>query len=279
MTHPHRLGVCSWSLQPSDPEELVTGLRRIGVAAVQLALDPLRDGTWDLDATRRALGSAGIEIVSGMMGMEGEDYSTLETIRVTGGVRPDEHWETNRAAAAENARIARELGLDLVTLHAGFIPHEELDGRAEDPLRTTMIERLRVIVDTFAEQGVRVGFETGQETAATLVDALNALGRPEAGVNFDPANMILYGMGDPVAALERLAPRVVQLHIKDARATTEPGTWGEEVTVGTGEVPWDEFFAIVKGSISGVNLCIEREAGDDRVADMQRARELVEGYL
>jgi hypothetical protein len=87
-----RLGVCSWSLQPSSPADLVAKLREIGVDACQLALDPLREGAWKLGETRDALRAAGIEIRSGMMGTHGEDYSTLDTIRVTGGVRPNEHW-------------------------------------------------------------------------------------------------------------------------------------------------------------------------------------------
>ena len=107
MTNTRRIGVCSWSLQPANVDELIDGVRAVGIDAVQLALDPIRRGDWDGDATMSALAAAGIDVVSGMMGMEGEDYSTLESIRETGGVRPDEHWEKNREAAAENARIAR----------------------------------------------------------------------------------------------------------------------------------------------------------------------------
>ena len=104
------------------------------------------------------------------------------------------------------ADLAGEAGLDLVTLHAGFIPHA-----ADDPLREVMLERLRQVVDVFAQRGIRTGFETGQETASTMLEALEDLGRPEAGVNFDPANMILYGMGDPLEGLRILAPRVLQV--------------------------------------------------------------------
>ncbi|HIA27537.1 MAG TPA: hypothetical protein EYN79_05370, partial [Planctomycetes bacterium] len=86
--------------------------------------------------------------------------------------------------------------------------------------------------------GVKLALETGQESAATLEGALEALGRSDVGVNFDPANMILYGMGNPVEALVRLAPRVAQIHIKDALASEVAGEWGSEVVVGTGEVDW-----------------------------------------
>src|SRR5207244_3794505 len=102
-------------------------------------------------------------ILSGMMAMKGEDYSTLESIRRTGGVRPDEHWPENLAAAAANARIASALGMRLVTFHAGFLP----DDRA-DPTRRAMLDRLRAIADAFAQRDIAVALETGQETAGTL---------------------------------------------------------------------------------------------------------------
>ncbi|MFQ5654688.1 MAG: sugar phosphate isomerase/epimerase family protein [Planctomycetota bacterium] len=266
--------MCSWSLRPGGPEELARGVRAVGLSAVQLALDPLRSGAWPVDGTVAALADAGVEIRSGMMAMAGEDYSSLESIRRTGGVRPDRHWSTNLRAAAESAQLARRIGIPLVSFHAGFIPEER-----DDPLRRTMLERLRAIVDRFADQGVGVAFETGQESAATLLAALDDLDRPAAGINFDPANMILYGMGDPISALGALAPRVVQIHIKDATATDEPGTWGREVAAGEGEVDWRAFFRVVEEESIDGDLMIEREAGGDRAGEMRRAREMIEGML
>jgi sugar phosphate isomerase/epimerase len=265
-----RLGCCSWSLRPDSPVDLAAKVSKVGVSAVQLALDPLRTERWSLDETVSTLSAAGIEIRSGMMTTQGEDYSTLETIRQTGGVRLDEHWDANLTAADANARVAATLGLELVTFHAGFIPHDPAD-----QLHSVMIERLRAVVDGFAARGVKVAFETGQETAETLAAALDQLDRPEVGVNFDPANMILYGMGDPVDALRRLAPRVRQIHLKDALPAAKPGTWGKEVPVGSGAVDWPAFFRETKAARLAGDLMIEREAGESRIPDMRRARDLV----
>ena len=87
--------------------------------------------------------------------------------------------------------------------------------------------------------------------------------------------MVLYGMGEPVAALEALAEHVVQIHIKDATPTETPGTWGAEVPAGTGAVDWTRFFDVVRDRGLEVNLLIEREAGDDRVGDVRIAKGLV----
>lgn len=270
----NRIGACSWSLQPASPSELAQRLQAVGVNAVQLALDPLRTGAWPIHQTIELLHAAGIEIRSGMIGMQGEDYSTLEAIRRTGGLRPDEHWQANLRAVHSSATIARQLGIGLVTLHAGFLPHER-----SDPARRVMLDRLRTVIDVFAAQGVRVGLETGQETADTLLDVLAELERPGLGVNFDPANMILYGMGEPVAALRKLAPRVAQIHVKDAVATQQPGTWGREVPVGTGQVDWPAFFAVLREARLTCDLMIEREAGTERIADMRHAYQFVLRHL
>jgi sugar phosphate isomerase/epimerase len=266
-----RVGACSWSLRANGPAQLAQMLVEIGVDCVQLHLDPLRTGAWPEAETVRELARANIEIRSGMMSMEGEDYSTLESIRETGGVRPSLTWERNRAAAEGNAKLARRLGLRLVTLHAGFLPHD-----AQDPERALLVERMRRLVSIFAAENVRVGFETGQETSATLLEVLGDVG-PGAGVNFDPANMILYGMGDPVAALRVLRNHVLQIHIKDALPAKSSGAWGEEVRVGTGSVDWPAFFAVVRENALG-DWMIEREAGSQRTLDMRAAREFVEQF-
>ena len=272
---PNQIGVCSWSLQPDGPQSLVQRVERTGAQRVQLALDPLRSGAWDIDETVDRLRDAGIEVRSGMLEMAGEDYSTLDSIRETGGVRSDDRWPENLRAAEENCRLAQRLGLSLVTFHAGFLPHE-----AGDPLRRTMIDRLRTLARLFADAKIRVALETGQETADTLLDVLDEFDEPNVGVNFDPANMILYGMGDPIAALRALRGRVFQIHVKDAIATEQPGQWGTEVVAGSGEVDWDAFFAALgEGDFSPVDWIVEREAGDDRVGDVRRAVELVKPYL
>lgn len=265
-----RLGVCSWSLRPTSPRDLVTKLEATGLRAVQLALEPLRTGAWSEAETVHELRAAGITLLSGMMETAGEDYATLDTIRVTGGVRPATTWERNRSSARENAALARRLGLRLVTFHAGFLPHDPRDTE-----RAVMLGRLAEIARTFAEQGVAIALETGQESAATLLPVLAELASVKVGVNFDPANMILYGMGDPVAAFEALAPHVRQVHVKDALPTTQPGTWGTEVPVGTGKVAWERFLKLVRHHQPGIDLAIEREAGERRVEDIRSAKELV----
>jgi L-ribulose-5-phosphate 3-epimerase len=263
------VAVCSWSLQAVNSAELVDRVRATGARAVQLALTPIVEKPDAWGDVFDALAAAGIEVASGMLETVGEDYSTLDTIRVTGGVVPDATWPATRARAAEVAALAGARGISLVTFHAGFIPHEP---GAE---REKLFGRLREIARLFAAQRARIAFETGQESAETLAHALDALGDPTIGVNFDPANMILYGMGDPVTAVRTLAPRIAQVHIKDALPTKVAGTWGSEVRAGTGAVDWTEFFAALSHVPATIRLAIEREAGDNRVGDIRAAVEML----
>jgi sugar phosphate isomerase/epimerase len=266
----NRLAVCSWSLQAATPQELAQKLHAAGIFRTQLALDPLREEPAVWGEAEAILKQAGITIVSGMFGCVGEDYSTLDTIRVTGGIAPDETWERNLANIHATVGIAKKLGLKLVTFHAGFVPHDPAD-----PGFSKMVGRLKTVAEILAAAGMMLGLETGQETAGGLAALLEELDQPNVIVNFDPANMLLYGKGDPIEALSVLAPWIRQVHVKDANQTAVPGTWGEEVAVGTGQVDWPAFFSTLARIGFTGDVVIEREAGGQRVADIRTAREVV----
>jgi sugar phosphate isomerase/epimerase len=266
-----RLAVCSWSLQPTGPANLLQQLQAVGIQRVQIALDPIRENPSVWGKVAELFRRNNAVMVSGMFGTVGEDYTTMETIRRTGGVVPDAAWNENWRNIQTNAVLAKQLGLKLVTFHAGFLPHEE-----SDPDFRKLLERISRIAELFAAKGVHLAFETGQETAETLRTFLEKLNRPNVGVNFDPANMILYDKGDPISALRTLGPWLKQCHLKDARKTRTKGAWGEEVVVGTGEVGWKAFFQTLDELKFTGNLCIEREAGNQRGADIRTARQFIQ---
>jgi sugar phosphate isomerase/epimerase len=241
---------------------------------IQLALDPLVKSPSVWANAPALLRKNHITIVSGMFGCEGEDYQTLETIRATGGVAPDSTWEQNREHVQKILRLPSELNLSLITFHAGFLPHRDA-GRAY----AKMHERLGFIADSFNAQKITLGFETGQETAQELSRFLLDLNRSNVKVNFDPANMLLYDKGDPVDAVRVLAPWICQVHLKDARRTRQPGTWGEEVPLGTGEVNWRTFFTALSQADFNGDFVVEREAGNKRVAEILAGTRLIEQFF
>ncbi|MCA9288318.1 MAG: sugar phosphate isomerase/epimerase [Phycisphaerales bacterium] len=279
------LAVCSWSLRPRSPSELVRLVRATGLSGVQLALDPIARGEWKEDETFARLRDAGLRVVSAMLAPAGEDYSTLESIRATGGVRRAENFAESLRAAHQIADICARHSIPLCTFHAGALP----DGGAE---RHAMIARLARMVRAFhdpdAGRHVGVAFESGQETPEGMVALLGEVraaleGTPAAkatiGVNFDPANIILYDVGDPLAAFRAVQGDVLQVHIKDARATDTPGTWGTETPAGQGQVAWPAFLAAVRAASPHAGLVVEREGGEARVGDVRTAAALVHRTL
>ena len=272
MTLPDQLAVCSWSLQPDSPKSLAESLRAIGIMRTQLALDPLREGGAWTDGVAR-LSDLGVSVVSGMFAAVGEDYSTLDSIRRTGGVVPDTTWPQTFENFTKMAAIAGRAGLTEITFHAGFLPHD-----AADPDYAKLAGRLARVADLLADHGLTCCLETGQEEATSLRGFLETLAHPDVRVNFDPANLILYDKGDPIAGLRTLLPHVASCHIKDARRTRTPGTWGDEVVVGTGEVDWRAFVKTLGPGFRGT-LALEREAGDQRVADLEAARAFLAGLM
>ncbi len=135
-----------------------------------------------------------------------------------------------------------------------------------------------MLADAAKRKKVMILMETGQENAETLREFLEELSHPALGVNFDPANMILYGKGDPILALETLAQWVKHVHIKDAQRSSVPGKWGREVPWVEGDFDNDEFLRTLNRIGYQGALAIEREAGAKRLEDIKKTAELLQQY-
>ena len=266
-----RIGVCSWSYQ-RPLREVADEMAKIGVKGIDLALTPFvaPDGRHGVEEGEEALAFAKAQFASGawrlfatMISFPQEDYSTLDTIRKTGGVVPDDSWPRNREIAAAAAELSGSLGAPYMLFHAGFLDESNPAAYA------AYVERVSFVRDACAKAGVQLILESGQETAEDLARFLRDV--PGLYVNFDPANMILYGKGRPMEALETLVPWIRKIHVKDADATAVPGTWGTERPWGEGQVGGAAFIDALNGLGFTGNLTIEREGGDDRAGDIARA--------
>jgi sugar phosphate isomerase/epimerase len=262
---PLAVGVCSWSLQVQSVPELKRLMDQLGIDVVQIACGDPHHASWDEgDRMPDAAKAAGFRMTGAMLGFPGEDYTTPQTIQRTGGFGPKEL----RSERLERFRWAldrvKKLGLSDLMLHAGFLPHER------DPERKPLLDVLAQVGDLAKAAGVTVAFETGQETADLLSKTLDDLKSPNLKVNFDPANMLLYDMGDPLRAVEILAPDIRSVHVKDANRPAVKGQWGEEVALGRGQANIKEFVRTLKRAGYRGPLCIEREVGDQpaRVRDI-----------
>jgi sugar phosphate isomerase/epimerase len=265
----HDIGVCSWSLQAKNTPDLIAGVKKLGLQHVQLALGEIAQ----MDDKRKhqelgTLRNSGIVFTGGMMGFPGEDYTTIASIKKTGGFVSAEEFPIRRAMMKAGAQVAKELGMKLVTSHIGFVPP------SSDPNYAAMVERICDVAQDLDVLGLTLTMETGQESAPELLQFLNDLRCKNVQVNFDPANMILYGAGDPIEAIGILGRHIAHVHVKDATMSDAPGVvWGKEVPFGTGQVPPKEFLRALKDAGYTGPLCIEREAGESRMQDIAFAVE------
>jgi sugar phosphate isomerase/epimerase len=262
---PLAIGVCSWSLQVKNVPELRRLMDKLGIDVVQIACGDPHHASWDEgDNMPHAAKAAGFRMTGTMLGFPGEDYTTPKTIELSGGfgnpaTRPERlerfKWALDRTIA---------LGLADVMLHAGFLPEPG------HPDRKPFLDTLAKVSQLAKEKNITVAFETGQESADLLRRTLDDLKCPNLKINFDPANMILYDMGDPIRAVEILGPDIRSVHVKDANRTKVPGTWGEEVPLGKGQVNIKKFVDTLKKVGFKGALCIEREVGnqEERIADI-----------
>ncbi len=268
-----RIGVCSWSWH-MPLKDVAKAMDESGVKGIHLALGPFispdgRHGgaeskeTWDF--VKSQVKSGKWNVMSTMVGTIGEDYSTLETIKKTGGIVPDATWEGNKKIITAGAKLTQELGCEYMSFHAGFLDESNPKAFA------TYVDRVTWIRDEAKKYGVTVILESGQETAEDLVKFLEKV--PGVYVNFDPANMILYAKGEPREAIKILAPWIRQVHVKDALFTKKPGTWGTEVPWGEGAVGARSFITELEALGYTGNYVIEREGGSERVSEIKLAAE------
>jgi L-ribulose-5-phosphate 3-epimerase len=273
---PLAVGVCSWSLQVTSIPELKRLMDRLGVDVVQIACGDPHHAAWEEgDGMPAAALKAGFQLTGAMLGFPGEDYTTPQTIQKSGGFgNPATRLERlQRFGWALDRTLA--LGLKDMMLHAGFLPEPG------DSDRKPFLDTLAKVSELAKTKGITVAFETGQETADLLRRTLDDLKCPNLKVNFDPANMILYDKGDPLRAVEILGPDIRSVHVKDAKRTKVPGTWGDEVPLGKGEANIRQFIKTLKKVGYRGPLFIEREVGDQeqRVADIAHGIKFVRDCL
>ncbi len=265
---PLAIGVCSWSLQVTSIPELKGFMDKLGIDVVQIACGDPHHASWNEgDKMPEAAKKAGFQMTGTMLGFPGEDYTTPQTIEKSGGFGNP----ATRAERLERFKWGLErtaaLGLKDIMLHAGFLPEPA------HPDRKPFLDTLGKVSQLAKEKGITVAFETGQETADLLRRTLDDLKCPNLKINFDPANVILYDMGDPIRAVEILGPDIRSVHVKDANRTKVKGTWGEEVPLGQGQVNIKRFVQTLKKVGYTGPLCIEREVGDQQ----QRFNDIAHG--
>jgi len=266
------VGAMFWA--GADPRAILANLKSIGFRSGQLGIGPEYLLTGAAPLWKYALAVEEFTLVTVFAAYEGEDYADIPTVERTVGFIPERTRAEREARTLAISDFAAALGVRSIACHIGFVPHD-----ARDPRYVAVRDMVRRICDHAAKHGQSFVLETGQEPAETLKAFFMDVGRPNLGINFDPANMILYGTGDPIEALGVLAPNVISVHAKDGDwpPKDKPGSLGTEKPLGQGSVGLERFVKKLKQIGYTGTLNIEREGTnpDQWRQDLAQGRELL----
>jgi sugar phosphate isomerase/epimerase len=248
-------------------------VQELGVSTVHLHAPSADFRTADkIAATKRQFTEAGIRATVVFIGFPEDDYSTIEQVKNTVGLVPTGSRQARLKETLEIADYACQLDVDAIGMHLGFV---NPDPQSNEFVQ--VVEVTRTVCDHCQGQNQRFHLETGQETAAELMHFINAVERDNLAVNFDPANMILYGAGEPLEALELIGAYVKSVHCKDACKTRQVGQpWYEDAPLGQGDVDIPAFLRKLKALGYEGALTIEREYAPDQAGDIRQALTLLE---
>lgn len=227
------------------------------------------------DGLRAESERLGVRITSHWAGWPGPKVWNFVDGPATLGLVPREYRAERVESLKRGARFAHRASLPAIVTHLGFIPENP-----RDPVFAEVVEAVRDVAELLGELGMEFWFETGQETPVTMLRLIQEVGTGNLGINLDPANLILYGKGNPIDALDVFGPYVRSIHAKDGLYPTDPMKLGREVKVGQGRVRFPEFVQRL-GEIGYEGaLIIEREiSGDEQRRDIAETVEYLRRLL
>jgi len=267
------VGVMFWA--GGDPVATLREVKSLGVSSGQLGVPgdmPLEGAA---DAWKQALAAEDFRLVTIFCSYVGESYADVPTVQSTVGFIPPATRADREQRTKDVSHFAAALGVNSIACHVGFVPD---DPEHED--YRNVLEMVRRICDHAALHGQTFALETGQEPADVLLKFLHAVNRSNLGINFDPANLIMYGTGDPILAVEVLHEHLLSVHCKDGvwPPKMPAGALGTETPLGEGAVGMDKFIAKLKQLGYKGTLNVEHEIDDrqQRLVDIKKGVELLQ---
>ena len=240
--------------------ETLAEVQSLGLHCGQLGVGGGVQLTGELTAQwKRDLEAASFTISTVVAAYDGEDYADIPTVQRTVGFIPPGTRAAREQRTYAVSDFGAALGVGSLATHIGFVPEDRAD-----PDYGAVRDLVRRICDHAAANRQTFALETGQERAEVLLRFIGDVDRPNLKINFDPANMILYGTGDPIEALRLLGKHVVSVHCKDGDWPPKDmtGALGTERPLGQGSVGIERFVRTLQEIGYRGQLNVEREGTD-----------------
>ncbi len=256
-----------------DPDAAMEKVQKLGFPTAQVFVDQFEPGL--AGKLRQALDKHGIEPTALVVGGPGKEEWDFYQGPLTVGLVPRETRAARIAQIKKGSDLAKQSGIAAVQTHCGFIPENP-----NDPVYKETVAAIREVTTYCKGNGQNFRYETGQETPITLVRTMLDVGTDNQGINFDLANLILYGKANPVDAIEIIAPYIQGIHAKDGLWPTNPKDLGKEVPIGEGKVDFPRIIARLKELDYRGAVTIEREiSGPQQVEDVLNAKKHLENLI
>ena len=257
----------------ADPLVSLEKVTSFGMSTCQMSVPP---GEWwfreRTELIRKKAKEKEIKITSLICGFEDEDYQDIPTIKRTVGLVNPATRGKRVLRVLSYSDFALELEVEIIQAHIGFIPENTSDFNYKE-----LVLALQKIADYCKENNQSFTLETGQEKALILSKFIEDVNRSNLGVNFDPANMLLYDADDPIEALDILGKYVIGVHCKDGKRPERKGELGKEYPLGEGDVGIEKFINKLRKIGYTGHLTIEREiSGQKQIRDILKAKELLQ---
>lgn len=259
---PLEVGLMFWG--EKTPLKTIRAVKALGLRCGHLGFAGHVPLAGAAQAWKEALDAEQFVVTTIWAAYEGESYADIPTVQNTVGFIPPATREVREARTREVIDMGAAMGISSFACHIGFVPED-----AGSPDYVAVREIVRRICDYAASKGMTFALETGQEPAEDLKRFIEDVGKENLKVNFDPANMILYGTADPIEALDVVAPYVISVHVKDGNWPPKgvAGALGTETPLGEGAVGMDRFVNKLRQIGYSGPLAIEREVALDQDMD------------
>jgi L-ribulose-5-phosphate 3-epimerase len=270
---PIQLGVVVGVPKGQQPDATIARVQQLGFSGCQISFRNLTAG--DAGPLKAALEKYNVQATAVMELGPGPKVWNFYQGPLTIGLIPPDTRQARIAALKRAVDVAQACGIPAVHTHCGFIPENP-----NDPMYPQAVAAVREVAVYAKERGRIFLCETGQETPITLLRMIRDTGQDNVFVNLDLANLILYGKGNPVDALDVVGPLVRGMHAKDGKFPTNPQNLGEEVPIGQGKVDFGEVLKKLKALNYHGPMTIEREIeGAQQGADIMASKAYLEKLI